>query len=341
MKKFPVIIIGAGPAGTTCAYELAKAGYEVLIFDHKAPWDKPCGGMLSPGTFDEFHILANYSGKAVIYDNIKLCTSREKLLNLSYTKPVFVVSRYEFNMHLLEKAVQAGVIHFKERVESISKTATEWLVVSEKGEYRAGIIIGADGAKGLTRRTLARKFDDSELAITCGYKVSGTEAVECFMKFYDFHGYCWYFKNSDFASIGIGCRINSFPVKELFSKLDEFIDAYYPQAKIKEKYSAFIPGIINPEFYNEPCSGDSWILAGDAAGHVLSPTSEGIYYSMKSGLAAAQSVIGGDINNYKSQYYSFIETLKKAAEFHSSIISLADDFGQEIYGSSIYKFLKV
>jgi flavin-dependent dehydrogenase len=45
MKRHDIIVVGAGPAGSTAAYRLAKAGASVLLLDRaRFPRDKPCGG---------------------------------------------------------------------------------------------------------------------------------------------------------------------------------------------------------------------------------------------------------------------------------------------------------
>ena len=46
-----VAVIGGGPAGATCAYHLARAGVEVLLFERDILWEKPCGGGLTPRVF--------------------------------------------------------------------------------------------------------------------------------------------------------------------------------------------------------------------------------------------------------------------------------------------------
>jgi len=43
-----IVIVGAGPAGCHLAHLLANTEHEILLFDHRAPYEKPCGGGLSP-----------------------------------------------------------------------------------------------------------------------------------------------------------------------------------------------------------------------------------------------------------------------------------------------------
>src|SRR5436190_1495494 len=48
VERFDVLVVGAGPAGSTAAYRLARAGASVLLADRaRFPRDKPCGGGLT------------------------------------------------------------------------------------------------------------------------------------------------------------------------------------------------------------------------------------------------------------------------------------------------------
>ena len=51
IRKVEIGIVGAGPAGARAGELLADAGAEVVLLDPKAPWEKPCGGGITAGTF--------------------------------------------------------------------------------------------------------------------------------------------------------------------------------------------------------------------------------------------------------------------------------------------------
>jgi len=55
-----VAIVGAGPAGSTCAYMLAQQGIHAYLFDHSHPREKPCGGMV-PAAIQSFPILEGHA----------------------------------------------------------------------------------------------------------------------------------------------------------------------------------------------------------------------------------------------------------------------------------------
>ncbi len=54
-ERFDVIVVGAGPAGSTCAYLLGKSGINVALLDkEKFPRRKLCGGLLTFKTIEDF-----------------------------------------------------------------------------------------------------------------------------------------------------------------------------------------------------------------------------------------------------------------------------------------------
>ena len=55
-----IAIVGAGPAGSMLAYRLASGGKRVHLYDHRAPWEKPCGGMLRAGIIEANPELKRY-----------------------------------------------------------------------------------------------------------------------------------------------------------------------------------------------------------------------------------------------------------------------------------------
>jgi flavin-dependent dehydrogenase len=61
---------------------------------------------------------------------------------------------------------------------------------------------------------------------------------------------------------------------------------------------ALVPAIRDPRFYDIPCSGKTWILIGDAAGHVDPILKEGIRYAMWSAELAAEAITNGNPANF-------------------------------------------
>ena len=57
MSVKTIAIVGGGPAGAFAAAGLSRAGRDVLLFDEKLAWEKPCGGGLTPKAIERWPFL--------------------------------------------------------------------------------------------------------------------------------------------------------------------------------------------------------------------------------------------------------------------------------------------
>lgn len=159
-KNADVIIIGAGPAGLSTALHLLHADpawSERMLVIEKAshPRKKLCGGGV---TRLGFHILRDLGFQLPL----PLPQERVEDVRFIYGKrvihvrgqPQFVVfHRAELDAYLAEQAQTRGVvIHEDERVERITETSRGLHVKTSQAMYRAQLVVGADGAKGVTRK---------------------------------------------------------------------------------------------------------------------------------------------------------------------------------------------
>ena len=95
--------------------------------------------------------------------------------------------------------------------------------------------------------------------------------------------------------------------------------------------------ITDPEFYNKPSCGDSWILLGDAAGHTDPIVAEGIYYAIESAKIASEAIINNDIGSYDSMWRGIYGNfLKERAEFRQKLGILSQSFDMDFIGAQIY-----
>jgi len=94
-NTFQIGIVGAGPAGSTCAQILGEAGVKVAIFDHSHPREKPCGGFIEDRVVEEFEIP-----KTLLENEVKWSlTERFKLRTKFLFEPSqFLVSRKDFDL---------------------------------------------------------------------------------------------------------------------------------------------------------------------------------------------------------------------------------------------------
>jgi flavin-dependent dehydrogenase len=173
--------------------------------------------------------------------------------------------------------------------------------------------------------------------LACGYILTGVPEDQYITKFLDIKGYIWVFSRADHTSAGIGATFGTVSGKDLFKKLDDFLCENYPGFKIKKKYSALIPTAADESFFDKPCSGDNWLLVGDAAGHVDPVIGEGIYYALGSAKAAAQAIRVDDIHSYETLWRDkYGDSLKQSASSRQNLSIMAQDFSPETIGAMMY-----
>jgi geranylgeranyl reductase family protein len=332
-----IAIIGAGPAGSMLAYILASHDKKVILYDHKAPWEKPCGGMLGPDTIHEHPELENYPYPINFCNEIVYISPRNDRKFVKAEKVIPVISRMELNRFILDMATNLGAEFVQMKVVDISQDDSQWTIETDDSSHEADLIVGADGVNSIVRKATVGKFPKEHLSLTCGYFLTGVPEDQYIMKFLDMEGYIWVFSRADHTSVGIGAKLGTVLGYSLFKILDDFLCENYPGLKIKKKYSALIPTATDEGFFDTPCCGDNWLLIGDAAGHVDPIVGEGIYYALGSAKVAARAILNGDIHSYDTLWREkYGDTLKQGASFRQILSKLSQKFGSEIIGAMMY-----
>jgi geranylgeranyl reductase family protein len=291
-----VTIIGAGPAGAYCAFELAKKGIYADIFDHSHPREKPCGGGISASVLEKFPFLERFRSKGGSPGALKIISCTGNQTAILGNQKGFYLSRQFLDEQILNMAVEKGARLIKEKVLAIQRKQNLWQIKTEKKVVETKVLVGADGVNSLVRRKTVGRIPNDNLALTYGYFVTGTEKELMTIKFVaEFPGYIWLFPRGDHSSIGTGSELKYGSL--LKPVLDVFI-CNYPQIKIKAKFSAMLPSAADPEFFSLPCAGNNWVLVGDAAGHADPLAGEGIQYALWSGKLAAETLVNSELTLY-------------------------------------------
>lgn len=321
---YDVIVIGAGLAGSSAAYELANAGVKVLVLEkEKLPRYKTCGGgvvhravKLLPFSIDE--VIERKFFSVDVYDYEQklhfIAKGKEPIINMTM--------RSTLDQFILSKAIDKGADIFDEtEVKSLDNTGEKVEVFTNETSFSSEYVIAADGVNGVAARSLS--FRNSKLRIPA-------VEIEMFVKDnvfgelgkstrFDFgivpHGYSWVFPKKEHLSIGIAIMKNK--VNSMQAVLNSYLD-YVGISKddiIKESKHGFIIPLM-PRSENFVIG--RVLFAGDAAGLADPITAEGISYAIESGQLAARAILDTNQNNgilekvYNQMLSRIVDELKSA-----------------------------
>ncbi|HEY3566617.1 MAG TPA: hypothetical protein VGP73_01695 [Thermoanaerobaculia bacterium] len=314
-----VAVLGGGPAGGSAALALARGGAEVDLYLPARPGEKPCGGAVPE------HVLPRIEGfdpsplPAVISPEALLENARGHRLALDLDG-VRIFRRRDFDRALVEAALAAGATPRRVKAERLERVENGVRVVAE-GEGRVyDWIVGADGARGLSRRSLGlRPRGDS---VGLGGSLSGVDSgldwrrlVLAFPEMAD--AYLWIFPRPGGASVGIAYTPGRLTDIQARAALDRFLDDHLsvdwrdlPGPRYRYPIPVFGPWTLEAV---RLALSRRILLAGDAAAVADPLTREGIRYGLLTGRWAAESLLAGRPAAYAERLESeLLEDLEKA-----------------------------
>ena len=287
-----VAIVGAGPAGSNCAYKLAQHGIYPSIFDHSHPREKPCGGLIfSDNAEDLVPSLKKHPIKYSERNSTNIITPSGRTITVHFRKfRMLGFSRSKFDQYLLQLAVNEGANLIDEKVSSVERKHGWWKVNTENQSYAVKTLVGADGVNSLIRRNTIGPLSNQDKGVCFGYFAKGIENENITMKFLPaVKGYLWVIPRGENTSIGAGTtEIRHF--HEVKSEVKAFVNKSYPQAEKISEWTALMPNIKNTGVFRIPVAGSNWILIGDAAGHVNPISGGGLVYALLDGEMAADTI---------------------------------------------------
>ncbi len=291
--NYDVIVAGGGPAGSTAAREMAAAGARVLLLDKAAfPRDKPCGG----GVNLRAARLLPFDLAPVVERTItKVHFSQPHGARFVRAYPgtlTYMTQRSRLDHYLVERAVAAGVaLHEREPVRTVELNGTV-TVRTPSGVYTAGVLIGADGANGLTAKAAGLDGPRDQAVALEGNIYLPERALAAWHDMVGLHlggipgGYGWLFPKGDHVNVGAGGW--KYLAGSLRGHLDRVTRQYGLQpADLRELRGHHLP----VRRRGAPIARGRVMLVGDAAGLVDPLSGEGIYAAVVSGRLAASHAL--------------------------------------------------
>lgn len=283
MADYDVIIVGAGPAGLSCARHLSGSGLRVLVLEKSPSLGlKPCSGEISskvlPGEDPSKKFKGSQEWKTVIVGTAKGTVA------VSYDRPyLWTVGRKEFEGWLKDGC--DADIRFSEAVTAITPEHVE----TGKGRYSYRYLVGADGSFSKVRDHLRLPIEHI-VGYAYHYVVetpSKEFRVYWLPKTFP-HGYGYVMSRSRGATM-IGGAMAGKDV--LHNDLAPRVKGWVP------KEFGLDISKLRSEGYRGNADYRGWrfgniFLAGDAAGLLNPVTTEGVYYAVKSGEGVARHIKG-------------------------------------------------
>ncbi|MDE2089021.1 MAG: NAD(P)/FAD-dependent oxidoreductase, partial [Gammaproteobacteria bacterium] len=131
METCDVLIVGGGPGGSTCAWTLRRAGFDVVVMDKKTfPRDKVCAGWITPAVIEELQLdTDDYRRGRVLQPITGFRTRRlgDGEARVSYDQPVsYGIRRREFDHYLLERS--GARLALGEALTGLERRGSGWIV---------------------------------------------------------------------------------------------------------------------------------------------------------------------------------------------------------------------
>lgn len=295
MKQVQIIIVGGGPAGAACAWQLIKNGRECLVLDKQAfPRQKTCAGWITPRVLADLEFdpgdypyqLSEYAFLQVSIRGVPLLIPGKQ----------FAIRRWEFDHWLLERSHAPVKTH---AVEDIRRVGTGFILDET---YRCETLIGAGGTHcpvfhSLFEGEKSRQEDQRIVALEEEYAYSWCTGRPRLWLFDDgLPGYSWYVpKAGGYVNIGVGGNAAVLKARgeSIHDHWQKLLERLLRKKLVEERKFQPEGNVYYLRGSQDVFNCRNAYLVGDAAGLATRDMGEGIGPAVQSGLKAAQSILTG------------------------------------------------
>lgn len=299
-ERADALVVGGGPAGSSCAWRLRRAGLDVVVLDKaRFPRDKACAGWITPPVLDVLKIdAAEYGDGRTLQPITGFRTSRlgpdgaGPEVETRFPEPVsYGIRRCEFDRYLLERS--GARLDVGEALTRLERRGGQWLA---NDRLQAPVVIGAGGhfcpvarfLNGPPRGEPVVAAQEIEPRLNGAACAIGGDTPELFFC-PDLRGYGWCFRKGDYLNVGFG-RQDS---RRLPAHARQFVDWLRAAGRIPRDIATRWPGhayLLRGSSPRTPV-GNGILLVGDAAGLAYPQSGEGIRPAVESGLMAAETLL--------------------------------------------------
>ncbi|MFV9503770.1 MAG: geranylgeranyl diphosphate reductase [Oscillochloridaceae bacterium umkhey_bin13] len=299
-----VLIVGASVGGATAAITLRGLGIETVLIEKELRRAKPCGGAVPPAAFSEFDLPQSLIDRKVKNCLIVSPSGQETQVPVAGSIPgsddfVAMVRREVFDSFLRERAQARGASLIHGQLTGLEVTPkgvnARYRLMADGSEHTitADVVIGADGAYSPTARMLGlpnlpRAVAIQErIALPDSQMARWEETADLYLgQEVSPDLYAWAFPKCDHIAVGIGAGPgHTDQAKTLLTNLKTRLGSALDGGRLLLREAHALP--MEPR---KQMAFDRAMLIGDAAGLVVHTSGEGIYWAMKSGQLAAQTL---------------------------------------------------
>ncbi len=308
MRYAETIIVGGGPGGSSCAWELKRNGRECLVLDRKEmPRLKLCAGWVTPKVLRDLAVdPSEYPHGVIALRKLKVIVGRRRRLRTMISSRQYSIRRIEFDAWLLKRSGAETSLH---TVRQVTKDGEDYII---DDAFRCRFLVVAGGTNCPVKKSLFEP-DRGDLIVTQEVEyetpVRNADCVLWF-PFSEPWGYAWYVPKVNAINIGFGgrrSRLEKWSKERLWVDLLALLrneDCLTEPPPPPKGYSYFMG-----RRRMEAKKGNAYLI-GDAAGLATVDLAEGIGPAVESGLLAARDILGRGSYSLKtiSQYsLKFVE----------------------------------
>ncbi len=297
--SYDIVVIGAGPGGSTAAKAAAERGAKVLLIDRR----QRVGVPVQCAEFVPQWIVryAQFSQTCVLQTIASMITHLPDGTSYEMKSPGFMLDRSLFDKDLAASAVSAGAkISIETKAVGLSAEGLAVERGSRKEMIQSKIFIGADGVHSAIARFVGQPPLKTTVALQ--YEIVMPQPQDHVDVFFhrDYEGgYAWFFPKGRTANVGVGVIPSKTTL--LLNLMDHFLDHLAESQRLSDVEVVSKTGGSIPCEPNRRTLSDNVLLLGDAAGHAHPITGAGILTAVMAGeiagRCATEAVAKGDLRH--------------------------------------------